>query len=79
MSDPENDALRERMVADITVHTVLQTGRLGKAALSRRVMEAMGRYRGTPSCATSCSTWPMPTRLCPATAARRSRSRSSWR
>lgn len=43
MSDPENDALRERMVADITVHTVLQTGRLGKAALSRRVMEAMGK------------------------------------
>ncbi|MBI5716411.1 MAG: protein-L-isoaspartate(D-aspartate) O-methyltransferase [Burkholderiales bacterium] len=43
MSDAEFTALRQRMVAEITVHTVLQTGRLGKAALSRRVMEAMGR------------------------------------
>jgi protein-L-isoaspartate(D-aspartate) O-methyltransferase len=43
MSDSEYTALRERMVADVTVHTVLQTGRLGKAALSRRVMEAMAK------------------------------------
>lgn len=43
MSDAEFAALRRRMVAEIAVHTVLQTGRLGKAALSRRVMEAMAR------------------------------------
>lgn len=43
MSDAEFAALRQRMVAEIAVHTVLQTGRLGKAALSRRVMDAMAR------------------------------------
>jgi protein-L-isoaspartate(D-aspartate) O-methyltransferase len=43
MSDAEFDALRQGMVAGIAVHTVLQTGRLGKAALSRRVMDAMAR------------------------------------
>ena len=43
MSDAEFAALRQQMVGEITLHTVLQTGRLGKAALSRRVMEAMGR------------------------------------
>lgn len=43
MSDAEFTALRQRMVAEIAVHTVLQTGRLGKAALSRRVMDAMAR------------------------------------
>ena len=43
MSESEFAALRQRMVADITVHTVLQTGRLGKASLSRRVMDAMAK------------------------------------
>ena len=43
MSESEFAALRQRMVAEITLHTVLQTGRLGKAALSRRVMEAMAK------------------------------------
>lgn len=43
MDDAEFDALRQGMVAGIAVHTVLQTGRLGKAALSRRVMDAMAR------------------------------------
>lgn len=43
MSDAEFAAMRQQMVGEITLHTVLQTGRLGKAALSRRVMEAMGR------------------------------------
>jgi len=43
MDEAEFALLRQRMVAEVTVHTVLQTGRLGKAALSRRVMEAMGR------------------------------------
>jgi protein-L-isoaspartate(D-aspartate) O-methyltransferase len=43
MSESEFAALRQRMVADVTVHTVLQTGRLGKAALSRRVMDAMAK------------------------------------
>lgn len=43
MSDAEFAGLRQQMVGEITLHTVLLTGRLGKAALSRRVMEAMGR------------------------------------
>ena len=43
MSEPEFAALRQRMVDEVTVHTVLQTGRLGKASLSRRVMEAMAK------------------------------------
>jgi len=43
MSEAEFAAMRQQMVGEITLHTVLQTGRLGKAALSRRVMEAMGR------------------------------------
>lgn len=43
MSDAEFVAQRQRMVAEIAVHTVLLTGRLDKAALSRRVMEAMAK------------------------------------
>ena len=43
MSEPEFSALRQGMMAEIAAHTIFQTGRLGKAALSRRVMEAMAR------------------------------------
>jgi protein-L-isoaspartate(D-aspartate) O-methyltransferase len=43
MSESEFTALRQGMIGEITAHTVFQTGRLGKAALSRRVMEAMSQ------------------------------------
>ena len=43
MSESEFTAARQRMVADVVLHTVLQTGRLGKAALSPRVLDAMAR------------------------------------
>ena len=42
MSDPEFAALRRHMVAQIAVHTILLTSRLGKASLDRRVLEVMG-------------------------------------
>lgn len=37
------DKLRRQMVADIAAHTVFSCAEIGKAALSARVMEAMGR------------------------------------
>ncbi|TAK81524.1 MAG: protein-L-isoaspartate(D-aspartate) O-methyltransferase [Betaproteobacteria bacterium] len=37
------DKLRRQMVADITAHTVFACAEIGKAALSARVMEAMGQ------------------------------------
>ena len=43
MSESEFSAMRQGMMAEIAAHTIFQTGRLGKAALSRRVMEAMAR------------------------------------
>ena len=43
MSESEFAPLRQRMVAEIAVHTVLHTGRLDKAALARRVMDAMAK------------------------------------
>lgn len=41
MTDSEFATLRQTMVAEIVAHTVFLTGRLGKAALGRRVLEAM--------------------------------------
>lgn len=43
-TNPEElfDKLRQQMVADITAHTVFSCAEIGKAALSARVMEAMG-------------------------------------
>ena len=41
MSEPDFEALRQRMVATIAAHTIFLTGRLGKASLDRRVLEVM--------------------------------------
>lgn len=41
MTESEFAAQRQGMIAEITAHTIFQTGRLGKPTLSRRVMEAM--------------------------------------
>ncbi len=43
MSDPDFAVLRQHMVAEIAAQTIFLTGRLGKAALDRRVLEAMGK------------------------------------
>ena len=43
MSDDEFAQLRQGMLADISAQTVFSCARLGKAALSSRVMEVMGR------------------------------------
>jgi protein-L-isoaspartate(D-aspartate) O-methyltransferase len=43
MDSPEYTAERGQMVAAIVAHTIFVTGRLGKAALSRRVLEVMGQ------------------------------------
>jgi protein-L-isoaspartate(D-aspartate) O-methyltransferase len=43
MGDPDLDMLRQQMVAEIAAHTIFLTGRLGKAALSRRVIDVMGQ------------------------------------
>jgi protein-L-isoaspartate(D-aspartate) O-methyltransferase len=43
MSDDEFALLRQRMLAEISAQAVFACARLGKAALSRRVMDAMGR------------------------------------
>ena len=43
MSDDEFAQLRQRMLADISAQTVFACARLGKAALSPRVMAVMGR------------------------------------
>jgi len=41
MTESDFAALRQGMIGEIAAHTVFATGRLGKAALSRRVMDAM--------------------------------------
>ena len=43
MSESDFAALRQTMVAEIAAHTIFLTGRLGKAALGRRTIEAMGK------------------------------------
>ena len=43
MSDPDFAVLRQQMVAEIASQTIFLTGRLGKAALDRRVLDVMGR------------------------------------
>ncbi len=43
MSDPDFAVLRQQMVAQIAAHTIFLTGRLGKAALDRRILDVMGR------------------------------------
>lgn len=43
MTEPDFAAQRQRMVAEIAAHTIFATGRLGKAALSRRVMDVMAQ------------------------------------
>ncbi|HMO45155.1 MAG TPA: protein-L-isoaspartate(D-aspartate) O-methyltransferase [Rubrivivax sp.] len=43
MTESDFDTLRQRMIGDIVAHTVLLTGRLGKAALGRRTLEAMDK------------------------------------
>jgi protein-L-isoaspartate(D-aspartate) O-methyltransferase len=41
MSDPDFAALRQEMVREIAAQTIFLTGRLGKAAFDRRVLETM--------------------------------------
>jgi protein-L-isoaspartate(D-aspartate) O-methyltransferase len=43
MTEPGLAAQRQQMVAEITVHAILLTAKLGKAALDRRVMEVMAK------------------------------------
>ena len=43
VTETEFAALRGRMVAEIAAHTIFLTGRLDKAALNRRVMDAMAK------------------------------------
>jgi protein-L-isoaspartate(D-aspartate) O-methyltransferase len=43
MSDPDLAVLRQHMVARIAAQTIFLTARLGKAALDRRVLEAMDK------------------------------------
>ncbi|MEJ8858091.1 protein-L-isoaspartate(D-aspartate) O-methyltransferase [Variovorax robiniae] len=43
MSDPDFTTLRQLMLAEITAKTIFATSYLGKAALRRLVMEAMGK------------------------------------
>jgi protein-L-isoaspartate(D-aspartate) O-methyltransferase len=43
MSDPDFAVLRQQMVAQIAAQTIFLTGRLGKAALNRRVLDAMAK------------------------------------
>ena len=43
MSEPDFTALRQRMLAEVAAHTIYACAQLGKAALSRRVMDAIGK------------------------------------
>lgn len=43
MSEPDFTALRQRMLAEIAAKTIFSTARLDKAALDRRVMDALAR------------------------------------
>ncbi len=43
MTDSDFTTLRQNMVAEIVAHTIFLTARLGKAALDRRVLEAMAQ------------------------------------
>jgi protein-L-isoaspartate(D-aspartate) O-methyltransferase len=43
MSESDFAALRQTMIGEITAHTIFLTGRLGKAALGRRTIEAMAK------------------------------------
>nr|ALV86690.1 protein-L-isoaspartate O-methyltransferase [uncultured bacterium 51] len=43
MKESDFAALRQTMVAEIAAHTIFLTGRLGKAALGRRAIEAMAK------------------------------------
>jgi protein-L-isoaspartate(D-aspartate) O-methyltransferase len=43
MSDQDLAVLRQQMVAEIAMHTIFLTTRLGKAALDRRVLDVMGK------------------------------------
>jgi protein-L-isoaspartate(D-aspartate) O-methyltransferase len=43
MTEPDFAAMRQRMVAEIAVQTIFLTGRLGRAALDRRVTEIMAK------------------------------------
>jgi protein-L-isoaspartate(D-aspartate) O-methyltransferase len=43
VSDPDLAVLRQHMVAEIAAQTIFLTGRLGKAALDRRVLDVMGK------------------------------------
>jgi len=43
MTEPDFAGLRQRMLATIAVQTIMVTMRLGKAALDRRVMDAMAK------------------------------------
>ena len=43
MTESDFAALRQRMVDEITAQTIFLTGRLGRAALGRRTMEAMAK------------------------------------
>ena len=43
MSDPDFAMQRQQMAAEIAMHTIFLTGRLGKAALGRRVLDAMAK------------------------------------
>ena len=42
MRDPDFERLRQEMIGIVAAHTVFLTGKLGKAALDRRVVAAMG-------------------------------------
>jgi protein-L-isoaspartate(D-aspartate) O-methyltransferase len=43
MTELDYTTLRQAMIAEIAAHTIFLTGRLGKAALDRRVIDAMGK------------------------------------
>lgn len=43
MSEPDFTALQQRMLAEIAANTIYSCAQLGKAALSRRVMDAMAK------------------------------------
>ena len=43
MTEPDFAAMRQRMVAEIAVQTIFLTGRLGRAALDRRVTDVMSK------------------------------------
>ena len=43
MAEPDFPALRQRMLADIAAQTIYASARLGKAALSQRVMDALAK------------------------------------